>query len=311
MKIIVFIFIFFTLAYSSYEQVKIGKIDNYYGDKITKHELITMIKEIEDIFESQLGFNVFDYSEDGKPIDLLYLPPSKKRYQLDKTVKESQMKKKRIEILQMQIVNKQERLIKDQSVLQDEYDLLNKDINQFNSYIQKLQEKKLTSKFEYEEIKKDVNLKQKKLNGKKDRFNQKKTKYNSLVSSYNQLTSRYNTLVSQYNRAQRKIETLSRSIQEVKGVAKGYTQTILETYKKNGKTYSKTEVKNYMEKIELYDFESKAQLKATLAHELAHLIGVGHIHVQGALMNPLLQDNQIKNLYLTPEDIKEFEKSFN
>ena len=59
MKVIVIIFIFFSFAFSSYEKVKIGKIDNYYKDKITKNELLEMIKEIEKTFESQLGFNVF------------------------------------------------------------------------------------------------------------------------------------------------------------------------------------------------------------------------------------------------------------
>ena len=65
-----------------------------------------------------------------------------------------------------------------------------------------------------------------------------------------------------------------------------------------------------MDKIEIYGFDDLNSLKAILAHEIGHLVGVGHIEQQGALMNPILQENQIANLELTPADMEEFEKSF-
>ena len=61
-----------------------------------------------------------------------------------------------------------------------------------------------------------------------------------------------------------------------------------------------------MNKIEIYGFESLNELKAILAHELAHLVGIPHIEVVGALMNPVLQKNQIENLELTSYDIELF-----
>lgn len=309
-RVVFFIFLFSCFAFSSYEKVRVGKIDSYYQDKITKGELIEIIKEIEDIFESQLGFNVFDYSNSGKSIDLLFLPPSQKKRSFDQIVQDSELKKEKILYLQKQLITKQAKLVKDKNKLQEAFDFLNEDINQFNNYLKKLNSLEITSQSEYERLQKEVKKKEKVINKKKDRFNQKKIKYNSFVSSYNQLSSRYNTLAKQFNRSQRKLEVLARSMKEVKGVAKGYKEVRFETVTKNGKSYIKKTEKNYMEKIEVYDFENREQLKTVLAHEIAHLVGVDHINLKGALMNPVLQEEQIENLWLTPEDIKAFEKAF-
>lgn len=47
-----------------------------------------------------------------------------------------------------------------------------------------------------------------------------------------------------------------------------------------------------------------------MAHEIGHLVGVPHIDAKNALMNPILQDNQIENLSLTQEDIRNFKENF-
>ena len=44
-----------------------------------------------------------------------------------------------------------------------------------------------------------------------------------------------------------------------------------------------------MNKIEIYGFDNKQELKVILAHEIAHLVGIPHINVKDALMNPILQ----------------------
>jgi hypothetical protein len=65
-----------------------------------------------------------------------------------------------------------------------------------------------------------------------------------------------------------------------------------------------------MDKIEIYGFESLGELKAVLAHEIAHLVGVHHINEHNALMNPILQKNQIEDLFLTIKDITNFKNNF-
>jgi predicted Zn-dependent protease len=52
------------------------------------------------------------------------------------------------------------------------------------------------------------------------------------------------------------------------------------------------------------------ELKAIIAHEIGHLVGIPHISDKGALMNPILQENQKRRLELTNADIKNFNKYF-
>ena len=64
-----------------------------------------------------------------------------------------------------------------------------------------------------------------------------------------------------------------------------------------------------MNKIEIYGFDNLKQLKVVLAHEIAHLVGIPHIEVKNALMNPLLDKNQ-DELVLSSEDILNFKENF-
>ena len=65
-----------------------------------------------------------------------------------------------------------------------------------------------------------------------------------------------------------------------------------------------------MSKIEIYGFNNLNELKVILAHEIAHLVGLPHIDKKGALMNPIIQVNQIEKLFLTHEDIELFKRYF-
>ena len=46
------------------------------------------IAEIETQFESQLGFDVFNYSNNGKPIDIIYMPDMKLEKQIAKKLQQ-------------------------------------------------------------------------------------------------------------------------------------------------------------------------------------------------------------------------------
>jgi predicted Zn-dependent protease len=113
-------------------------------------------------------------------------------------------------------------------------------------------------------------------------------------------------MVRQYTRLARKIEVMARGSKEVRGAAIGYIETTFKTFYKDGKVHKEKSTKSTMDKIEIYGFDSLDELKAVLAHEIAHLLGVGHVNAKGALMNPTLQKNQIQKLKLTPADIKAF-----
>ena len=108
----------------------------------------------------------------------------------------------------------------------------------------------------------------------------------------------------------KELESLGRDIKTVNGRTFGIKETVLKTYYKDGKEEKESTTTNSMNKIEIYNFNSLEHLKVILAHEIAHLVGVPHIDDVGALMNPILQENQKSRLHLTSEDIENFRKNF-
>jgi hypothetical protein len=297
-------------SYASYEKVSIGDIDSSYSDKITKQQLRVIIKEIENIFEQQLGFNVFDLDKQGKPIDLIYMPSSKAKQTVLEGIETLKKKKREIEIMQEYFLSKKEYMQSTKAKLQKQQRVLNEQVRSLNDYIQKANNRKIDSRSEMNEIRRYINKRKRVIQSSQNRFEQRRIKFNNFLSAYNQKIFLYNSLIRSFNRLQRKIEVIARSIKEIKGAAIGYKKVIYETVEKNGVKQNRRIEENYMGKIEIYGFESLKQLKAILAHELAHLVGVGHIEKRGALMNPVLQDGQVMNLRLTNEDIKAFKEVF-
>ena len=304
-----FIFLSFTL-FASYEQLRIGRIDDFYKDKLSEHQLKIIIDEIEHIFESQLNMNIFDYSSNGKPIDILYVPDSKLQRDISKKIDKLNSKKEKLDSLNDFFSTQKVEIDK----LEDSYtvqtNLLNKKVDILNNYIKEINKQKKLDKNEYnrvqeyvknERTKIDIDLKEQK----KVKSNLTKTlnSYNQKVFSYNNLTREINTLVSE-------IESMTRSVKVINGRTFGLQETTLKTIYKDGKMTQEKSVKTNMDKIEIYSFDSLSQLKVIIAHEIMHLVGVPHIEVNGALMNPLLQNNQLNKLALTKEDIESFKNNF-
>ena len=117
-------------------------------------------------------------------------------------------------------------------------------------------------------------------------------------------------MINDINRLSNEIESMGRNIKKINGRTFGLQEVTFKTYFKDGQAVQEQNIKNSMNKIEIYGFDSKEQLKVVLAHEIAHLVGVPHLEVKDALMNPILQENQIKELTLTKDDIENFRKNF-
>ena len=54
--------------------------------------------------------------------------------------------------------------------------------------------------------------------------------------------------------------------------------------------------------IMIYEFESEADLRLTLAHEFGHALGLSHANVPQALMYPVMKDQDLLHFQLTPAD---------
>lgn len=297
---------------AQYQQVKIGEISNKYKDSLTQKQLQNLIQEIKNQFDRQLGYSVFEYSEHGLPINILFMNESQKRKMLKRYEEDIVSIQKNIELLDMQITDEKSVLVQNQEILNNEADVLNKAISDLNNYVAKTNSNVSTlSKEQYESNKKKITSEQSKLEQARKNFNDKQARHNRDLRELNRLISKHNSLIRQHNSLVIRIESLSDSILEVKGKAIGKNITTVKTYQQNGKQIVQKENYSEMEKIEIYGFDGNMnQLKAVLAHEIAHLVGINHIEKKGALMNPILQSNQIDKMALTQDDIKAFNQVF-
>lgn len=310
MKKLLLSFLFVSFSCASYEKVTIGKIDDYYKDKITKKELEQIIKEIEYIFESTLKKNIFDYSNDGKPIDILYVPNTQLEDKISKKLELIKKKKEKIEELQEYFPSKKREIEISQNDLNGQIKVINQKVEDLNSYIKNVNSRKNVTKEEYSKIEEYVKNEKFGINSYLKEKDKSYQNLQNILSSYNQKVVTFNNLVRESNSLIKELESLGRDIKTVNGRTFGMKETVLKTYYKDGKEVKESTTTNSMNKIEIYNFNSLEHLKVILAHEIAHLLGVPHIDEVGALMNPILQENQKNRLHLTSEDIENFRKNF-
>lgn len=310
MKKLLLSFLFVSFSCASYEKVTIGKIDDYYKDKITKKELEQIIKEIEYIFESTLKKNIFDYSNDGKPIDILYVPNTQLEDKISKKLELIKKKKEKIEELQEYFPSKKREIEVSQDDLNGQIKVINQKVEDLNSYIKNVNSRKNVTKEEYSKIEEYVKNEKFGINSYLKEKDKSYQNLQNILNSYNQKVVAFNNLVRESNGLIKELESLGRDIKTVNGRTFGIKETVLKTYYKDGKEVKESTTTNSMNKIEIYNFDSLEHLKVILAHEIAHLVGVPHIDDEGALMNPILQENQKSRLHLTSEDIENFRKNF-
>lgn len=293
---------------AQYQQVKIGEISSKYRDLLTQKQLYNLIQEIKVQFDSQLGYSVFEYSQNGLPINILFVNESQKRKILKRYEAQIVSIQKQMELLNMQIADERSSLNQNEEPLNDEANRLNQSIANLNSYIVKTNSNiSSISKEQYQVIKQKVATEQSNIEKAKKIFDEKRARHDRDLRELNRMISRHNSLIRKHNSLVIRIESLSDSIVEVKGKAIGKNITKVLTYSQAGKKIVQKENYSEMEKIEIYGFDGNMnQLKAVLAHEIAHLVGVNHIDKKGALMNPILQSNQIEKMELTQDDIKAF-----
>ena len=310
MKIFLFLFISLNISFASYEQVRIGKIDSYYKNKISEQELLFLLKEIENLFESELKTNVFDYSENGKPIDILDVSNKQLEENLSKKIEKLDNKKEKLLQLQDSFLLKKDEINQLQESLNSQTKILNNKIEALNNYIKELNNKKSLPKNEYNSVKDYLRSEEEKINQERKIQKDIQSDLTKTVNNYKQKIFIYNSLINESNILIKEIESINVGMRIINGRTFGFQETTLKTSYINNKEVKEKSIKNSMTKIEIYGFDSIEHLKIILAHEIAHLLGVPHINVKGALMNPILQEEQKEKLFLTLEDIENFRNNF-
>lgn len=310
MKIFLFLFISLNISFASYEQVRIGKIDSYYKNKISEQELLFLLKEIENLFESELKTNVFDYSENGKPIDILHVSNKQLEENLSKKIEKLDNKKEKLLQLQDSFLLKKDEINQLQESLNSQTKILNNKIEALNNYIKELNNKKSLPKNEYNSVKDYLRSEEEKINQERKIQKDIQSDLTKTVNNYKQKIFIYNSLINESNSLIKEIESINVGMRIINGRTFDFQETTLKTSYINNKEVKEKSIKNSMTKIEIYGFDSIEHLKIILAHEIAHLLGVPHINVKGALMNPILQEEQKEKLFLTLEDIENFRNNF-
>lgn len=301
---------FFTISFASFQEVKIGKIDDFYKDKLTEQQLRTIIDEIKYTFESELNMHIFDYSQNGKPIDILFETPSKLEEKIQKKMENVNSKLEKIQELKALFPQIKDEMTISQNSYNEQTSILNKKIEALNEYIRDINKKGSLSKDEYLKVQNYINIEKKEIDLESKKQKKLQMDLTRLFNHYNQKVFSFNNLVNDTNRLNNEIESMNRSFKKIKGKTFGEENTIIKAYYKDGELVKEKSITTTMNKIEIYGFNNLKQLKAVLAHEIAHLVGIPHIEAKNALMNPILDKAQEENLVLTPEDILNFKENF-
>lgn len=309
-KILITCIILFNVSFASFEKVRIGKIDSYYKNKISEQELRNVISEVEYLLESQLNTNIFDYSATGKSINLVYVPASRLENRIKDYLQRLKSKEKEITRLHKSFPKKQKNVDKLKNMFVQQNNLLNKRVKNLNDYVRTANKKKRISRNEYTDLQRYVKREKRKLEIEIKKLKKEEKYIKTKVSNFNRSVYSYNNLILEHKRLNTQLEVMSRGFKKVKGMTFGIKEIRLKTFYKDGKKVKVKSVKNSMNKIDIYGFETIDELKTILAHEILHLVGIPHINTKNALMHPILQKNQIKQINLTKEDILNFNKNF-
>lgn len=313
MKTLLFLLLFSSFLFAKFQTVSIGTIDKEYQNKLTKEQIYTTLMQIQKQFKVQLGYDVFAYAKNGKTINIVYLKPSAKKRKITKNNQKIAQLKEKMETLEIQRKQDQRSIQKQQKELNAQYIQHNKKVNALNNYIKDINDKNKNGlkKAEYNKVKVYTSTQKSKIDRESKKLKKEKRRFHKNFNKLKQKTAHYNQLVRKYNRLIRDTEDLTKNFIEVKGITKSQVKTTYTTTQKNGKKSVSKSQEISMNKIEIYDFETLAKFKVVLAHELGHLVGVDHVEVKGALMNPLMQEEQVEELFLTPSDITAFNRAFN
>ena len=258
---------------------RFGHIDRRFN--VSKEELKNVMKDVEDLWSTALGRNLLNYNRNGEVVINLVYGKDQKRTEDEQTLSG------RIEVLKKQVEMSKKKY-------QHQMKLYRKKKNELRTTIS-----------HYTEIAKNFNKKISRWKAEggipqKEEQNIEKTKQQI---AYLQL---------QIKKKQKHTETLRK---QVNSISK-HLNTIIDLQNQMISKYNnkfsdpqKFDQGRYIrdgnkEKINIYQFSNRAELKTVLAHEAGHAMGLGHVDNPKAIMNAMMDKQDIFHLSLTKEDIK-------
>lgn len=264
---------------------KLGDIDSRFN--ITKKELTQIMKEVENVWESEVNKNLIELSRDGQlSLNLVYSNEQKRtdaeRQFSDRiTAKEQQTSvvKKEHNRLSNQYENAEHNL-------RQTLEKYNSKASSYNQLAQKWDGGKATSEIitKFKTLEEKINILETTLERKKENLAALRKRTNTKTEQLNNLIKEHNNLIAEYNSRFSK----PRKFDQGRFVKQGTEQ-----------------------EINIYQFGNRAQLKIVLAHEFGHAMGLDHVSNPKSIMHKMMAEQDMTDLQLTKEDISALKKQCN
>jgi len=255
---------------------KIGDIDSRFN--ISEEKLTLLLKEAEDIWESQTGHNLFTYKpedEDAVVVSMIFDERQESLISEKMSRKDLENKWGSYETLS----NTYEKLI---SEFENKRDSFDRRVNEYNIALERYNKK--TTAW--------------------NKNGGSEAEYRNLLKEKENVDSLFNSL----NKEQKDITESSRKLTELGEILNNlYVDFANKTDRHNenlkGGTVEVGVYESY--KINIYQYENAEDLKITLAHELGHSLGLDHVEGEQSLMYYLHPEIDVSNPKLSAMDIEE------
>lgn len=252
---------------------RIGDIDPRFH--VSQAHVQTLAQQAADIWQTGTMKSLFVYDPNATlAINLVYderQAESTARQQemriLENTQQYAQSEKQKIQQLNSELETANRELELQKSNYQHNVEQYNQLISYVNQSRQNLD---ASARYQLDQNKNQLIVEQTQLKQKLDAYNQKVRSLNQQVNQFNSVNQQYNQSVDQFN-------TRFQPRQFDKGVFNGRS-------------------------INIYEFESDADLRVTIAHELGHALGLAHNNDPKALMYPVMKEQDVQNFTLTASD---------
>lgn len=256
---------------------RFGDIDSRYN--ITKKQLASIMKEVEDLWATALDRDLLDYHPDGKVVIRLIYSEEQRRTEDEQTFsKRIRMKQEQIDVQRREYQRLADNYKKREKDFKKTLSKYNQLAESYNETAEKWNGENITDRQlsklnemerQIKELKPVLNQKQGKLESLRQRTNAKSEQLNRLVDEQNKLIDTYN------NRFGGSME-----FDQGQFVKKGNNES-----------------------IRIFQFSDHSQLKTVLAHEAGHALGLQHVSNPKSIMYHMMGEQNIFNLALTDEDV--------
>ena len=252
----------------------IGGIDSRFN--VNQDELAKIAKMAENIWDSQTGRDLFEYNPSAPlKINLVF----DERQQQTLAAETLEQKLEKLKLSDAGLKKQYDSIYGAYSKKVDSYNSLAKKyeskLNSYNKDVIYWNQQGGAPPDEYDKLqkrKKDLEAMFKDLEKRRKEINNLIAEMNVLADKESQIAGDYNSAVSTYR------NRYGGSREFEKGVYNG-------------------------QEINIYQFEEKSDLELTIAHELGHALGIGHVENSKSLMNYLMADQDMNNPKLTGEDL--------